>query len=69
MLGMAKKKTNGGRAREHGKVRFVGAEIDPRLDDAIEECVSQERRTKKAIITLALEEYLAKHDLWPPQGQ
>jgi hypothetical protein len=69
MLAMAKKKTNGGRAREQGKVRFVGAEVDPRLDDAIEECALKERRSKKAIITLALEEYLAKHDLWPPQGQ
>jgi len=59
-------KTATTRARDTGAVRLIGAEVDPALDDALERCAGLERRSKKAVITLALEEYLAKAGLWPP---
>jgi hypothetical protein len=70
MLGMADRKKNrskGGRARERGVVRLINVEVDPRLDDAIEAFMVQDRRSKKVIVTMALEEFLQKRDLWPPK--
>ncbi len=60
-------KTAQGRARELGGVVALNAEIDPRLDEAIEAFRIRDRRTKKAVITMALEEFLERHapDLWP----
>jgi hypothetical protein len=65
---MAKKKPHQpkpGRARSHGTVRVVTVEIDPKLDDALEQCMHTERRTKRATITLAIEAYLQERGLWP----
>jgi hypothetical protein len=70
MLGMADRKKNrnkGGRARQRGEVRLINAEVDPRLDDAVEEFMIRDRRSKKVVITMALEEFLQKHGLWPPK--
>lgn len=67
MVAMAKRKNNTGRARDEGEVKFVGAELEPALISAIEKCMEKERRTKRAVITLALEEYLTRAGLWPPK--
>jgi hypothetical protein len=55
-----------GRARETGKTRLVTVELDVRLDDALEAFRQKDRRTKKAVIEMALEEYLAARKAWPP---
>jgi hypothetical protein len=57
-----------GRARELGKTRLVTIEIDVLLDDALEAFRQADRRTKKAVVTMALEEFLAKHGHWPPRS-
>jgi hypothetical protein len=59
-------KSKGGRAREQGKTRLLNVELETFLDDALEACRQKERRTKKAIVTLALEDYLARAGFWPP---
>jgi hypothetical protein len=60
-----------GRARERGETHTFTLELDPRLDAALEECAYRERRTKKAVTTLALEAYIGQThpDLWPPTDQ
>ena len=68
---MAKKrqnigKTPAGRARERGETIPVTLEFRPELDAALERCMNAERRTKKAIVELALEAYLAERKFWPP---
>jgi L-lactate utilization protein LutC len=69
---MAKKKkepvstATTGRARDLGIVKLLQAEVDPRLDKAVEECAAHERRKKKVVIIAALEEYLKKAGFWPP---
>lgn len=55
-----------GRARQRGETNLFAFELDPRLDAALEECAARERRTKKAVTTLALEDYLSARGLWPP---
>jgi len=62
MLSMAKKRQRRkpqGRSRETGKTRSFNFEIEPGLDDALTEAAEREKRTKRAILTLALERYLA----------
>jgi phage terminase large subunit-like protein len=69
---MAKKKTSRaqpetkGRARERGDTVTFTFEMDPPLDAAFEAAAIQERRTKKAVLTMALEKYLKELGLWPP---
>jgi hypothetical protein len=63
---MAKKPKKTGRARDRGDTRLVTIELDAALDDAIEAFRQQDRRTKKTVITMALEEFLTKHGVWPP---
>jgi hypothetical protein len=62
-----KQRPKPGRARDRGDVRLVTVELDTRLDDAIEACRRRDRRTKKAVITLALEAYLSQQGLWSPE--
>jgi hypothetical protein len=64
MLGMAKKKSQG-RARQRGDTVPFTLELDPELDRALEACRDRDMRTKKAIVTIALQEYLAGQGLWP----
>jgi hypothetical protein len=69
MLDMVERKKNPrktGRARDRGEVRLVTIELDPRLDDAVEEFMVKDRRSKKVVITMALEEFLESKGLWPP---
>ena len=60
--------TRKSRARDEGKVVPYTVELTPDHAQALEACRIQERRTKKAVVLLALEEYLAKAGLWPPAG-
>ena len=64
-----KQRPTKGRARERGDSVYVGVEVDPRLDAALEACAAKDLRSKKAVITLALQEYLGKNGLWPPPQQ
>ena len=57
------------RARDKGTVRLLTAEIDPRLDDAINVLMDRTKHLKRVVVTFALQEYLAKHGLWPPAGE
>lgn len=69
MLAMAKKqpKTEApGRARERGEVSLLQVEISLLLDKAVEDCRHDERRTRKALVELALEAYLKQRGFWPP---
>jgi len=50
---------NVGRARNRGLVSVVTTEYPRALDEAIEECALRERRTKRALLIRAVEEYLA----------
>jgi hypothetical protein len=43
--------------------------VDPRLDDAIEEYMIRDRRSKRMVITIALEDFLAQKGLWPPNNK
>jgi predicted transcriptional regulator len=63
---MAKKKPDRtGRARERGETVPFMFEMAPELAEALDECARSELRTKKAIITLALYDYLKARGLWP----
>ena len=66
MLGMAKKRKPTGRARQSGKTRLVTFEFPAALDEALERHARSDYRSKKAIVVLALQEYLARHAAWPP---
>jgi hypothetical protein len=72
MFDVAKKKpasgpkSKPGRARDRGKVRVITIELDPVLDDALERCLQDERRTKRATVSLAIEAYLKARNFWPP---
>jgi predicted transcriptional regulator len=65
---MSKKKA-GGRARDRGEVVLLTVELDPALDAALETFRQRELRTKKSVISLALQEYLASRGAWPPKGK
>jgi hypothetical protein len=65
MLSMAKRKK--GRARERGDTVTFTFEMTPAHADALEACRVRERRTKTTVLLLALEEYLQRAGLWPPQ--
>jgi predicted DNA-binding protein len=47
-----------GRARETGKTHVFMFELEPELDAALNAAAERERRTKRAILTIALERYL-----------
>jgi len=58
-----------GRARDRGDTRLVTFELNAALDQALEEQSKRERRSKKAVLTLALEVYLARKGAWTlPEG-
>lgn len=72
MWGMATKKNRpskaidktGGRARELGQTQTFTFEMTPELKEQFAACATKERRTLKAVLTVALEEYLARRGLW-----
>lgn len=66
MLRMAKKKPQ--RSRDLGRTRYIGAEVDPRLDDALEALAGRRRQTKRVVIITAMEELLTREGLWPPSS-
>lgn len=77
MLGMAKKKNPvkkvrepapAGRARSRGDVDTLGIEIDPEINATLERFVETHRpkTTKRGAVEWALEEFLKRHNLWPP---
>ena len=65
MLHMAKPKKGEGRARHRGDTVFLGAEISPELNAAIEAYAKREDRKKRAVVRRALEEFLKKSGDWP----
>jgi len=70
MLVMGRKKKSEvpqGRARDRGEVIPTTFEFPPDLDQAIDRCAGKERRSRKAVVVLAIEEYLSKQGLWPPK--
>ena len=71
MLDMAKKrpKKPAGRARDRGETRLVTFELDVKLDDALEVFHQRDRRTKKAIVSMALEQFLERQGAWPPDSE
>jgi predicted transcriptional regulator len=63
---MARKKPDRtGRARERGETVPFMFEMAPELAEALDECARAEMRTKRAVLTLALYDYLAARGLWP----
>lgn len=46
--------------------KLVTVELPVALARALEERCRQEMRTKKAVLTFALTEFLAQHGYWPP---
>lgn len=62
IVGMAKTRRKRpqvhGRARQTGKTRLINFEIDVQLDESLAAAAEREKRTKRAILTLALERYL-----------
>jgi hypothetical protein len=56
----------GGRARERGQTHVITTELPAGLDGQLEACCQKERRTKTAVVTLALEDYLTRAGFWPP---
>jgi hypothetical protein len=69
MQSMAKKKGPKGRARDRGTLVPVMFEIPPELHAALEACAERDFRTKRAVCTLALQDYLQRQGLWPPSGE
>jgi hypothetical protein len=55
-----------GRARDRGETRPFTVELTPPLDDALEARAAKDMRTKKAVLVLALQEYLQRLGDWPP---
>jgi hypothetical protein len=70
MLAVAKKPKKPvrgqGRARATGKTRLVTVELTVALDDALEAFRQADKRTKKAVIEMALEKLLSDAGYWPP---
>ena len=69
MLGtMAKRHSPKGRSRERGATRVITMELDPRLAKVLDEYAdtTRPRTSRRAIIEYALEEFFAKHGVWPP---
>jgi predicted transcriptional regulator len=58
-----------GRARDRGATRTITVELDPALDDALEAFRIKDRRTKRAVVTIAIEQYLERQGAWPPAGE
>jgi hypothetical protein len=58
--------TRRGRARDRGTTVPVTVELDTALDAALEAVRLKDRRTKRAVITIAIEEYLTRNGAWPP---
>lgn len=58
---MVNKAELSGRARDAGKTRLVGVELSMELVEALESVARRDRRTKRAVVELALEEYMRNH--------
>jgi hypothetical protein len=54
--------------RRSGEVFPIGVKINPDLAAALEAFMKTSRRTKRAAVEMALEEYLRARDLWPPKA-
>jgi hypothetical protein len=68
MIVMAKKKPiMKGRSRERGDTVTFTFEMTPELDRAFEALAKRDMRTKKAVLTMALQGVLKSQGLWPPQ--
>jgi hypothetical protein len=63
------RRSRSGRAREKGQAVPFTVELTPQHASALDACVAAERRTKKAIVLLALEQYFAAAGLWPPAAE
>jgi hypothetical protein len=57
------------RARDRGEVRPFTVELEAALGEALKACAERDRRTKKAVLVLALEKYLTEGGYWPPPGR
>jgi hypothetical protein len=66
LASMASKKKPRGRSRERGRSVVFGFEMEPELDAALERFAKVDRRTKKTIVTMALEQFLERAGHWPP---
>jgi predicted transcriptional regulator len=64
-----KKKQPKGRARERGDSITFTFEMSPALNEAVGECAEKDMRTKRAVIVLALQDYLQRQGLWPPAAE
>lgn len=62
---MAKKKPATGRARERGLTVEVGTQVSREHFEALKACMADTRRTKRAVVELALEKYLGELGFWP----
>jgi hypothetical protein len=58
----------GNRARKLGLVRHVAVEVPAALAEALRRCASEDRRSHKATVQMALEAWLASRGYWPPQN-
>jgi hypothetical protein len=65
---MTKKKPARGRSRERGDSVPFMFELSPDLNAALEACAERDLRTKRAVVTLALQDYLQRQGLWTPPG-
>jgi metal-responsive CopG/Arc/MetJ family transcriptional regulator len=66
MQTMKKKK---GRARDRGEVVVVSVEMPRALNAALERFSEIDRRSKRAILIMALEAYLQEKGVWPPEEE
>jgi hypothetical protein len=66
---MSKKKKHVGRKRDRGELYPFMFEMTPELNAALEACAERDRRTKRAVVLIALEAYLQREGLWPVSGK
>lgn len=55
-----------GRSRDAGDTVAFTLELAIPLKDALDGLSKKDRRSRRAIMEIALEEYLTKHGFWPP---
>lgn len=68
MIVMAKKppKPVDNRARKTGLTRVITIEVSMQLEEVLQAFCKTDRRTRRAIIEISLEEFFTKRNLWPP---
>jgi hypothetical protein len=64
-----KKKPAPKRKRDRGEVYLLNVEISAALRAALESCRIATRRTRRAVVELALEAYLQSTGFWPPSSK